>query len=78
MASEGIDLTSIISAPTPNVAAEGEATHEEVHQWDEEINALLGEESSQEVNDISGDPDLQMDSLEDILQSSTEEVAEDV
>ena len=78
LASEGIDLTSIISTPTPNVAADGEATPEEVHQWDEEINALLGEESGQETTDISDDSALQMDSLEEILQSSTEEVAEDV
>ena len=75
LASEGIDLSSIISAPQPNVAAEGEATPEDVHDWDEEINTLLGDDDEEEQL-AELEAELSFDSIEDPI-AGEEEVDED-
>ena len=41
---EGEDISSLISAPRPNIAAEGQASSSEVSNWDHDTNILLDEE----------------------------------
>ena len=71
LASEGIDLSSIISAPQPSVAAEGEATPEDIHDWDEEINTLLDEEEGEDqLSELEAA--LSFDSVEDPIAGEEE------
>jgi len=44
LASDGLDISSLISAPKPNIAAEGQASSSEVSNWDHDTNILLDEE----------------------------------
>lgn len=46
LASEGLDISSIINQPRANVAASGEASSSEVSNWDEDVNLLMEEEES--------------------------------
>ena len=41
LASDGLDISGIISAPRSNVAASGDASSQEVHAWDEDLDELL-------------------------------------
>ena len=38
LASDGLDISGIISAPRSNVAASGDASSQEVHAWDEDMD----------------------------------------
>lgn len=51
LASDGIDLSSIISTPRPTIQADGEASTDEVNAWDEDMDVLLesDEETEAEV-----------------------------
>tara|TARA_B110001452_G_C15188438_1_gene412703 strand:- start:937 stop:1341 length:405 start_codon:yes stop_codon:yes gene_type:complete len=40
LASDGLDLSAIISKPQPNVAAAGEASSSEIVDWDQEMDVL--------------------------------------
>ena len=46
LASEGLDISSLISKPKPTVAAEGEASPIEVANWDQETNVLFEDDNS--------------------------------
>jgi uncharacterized membrane protein len=65
LASDGIDLSSIISTPRPTIQADGEASTDEVNAWDEDMDALL--ESNEE-------PEAEVESETD---SEEEEVSDD-
>ena len=49
LASEGLDISSLISKPKPSVAAEGEASPIEVANWDQETNVLFEDDNSQDM-----------------------------
>ena len=79
LASDGLDLSSIISQPRPNVAASGEASSSDVANWDEEVGILLGDESTDgEDLEIPESMDIDIDDLlDDEPVESEEEVKED-
>ena len=77
LASDGLDISSLISAPKPNIAAEGEASPSEVSNWDQETNILLEEEpsESEEVVDIEIPEEQTMEEAqnEDIITPEADE-----
>jgi len=79
LASDGLDLSSIISQPRPNVAAAGEASSADVANWDDEVGVLLDEESND--GEDSGAPESIEIDIDDLLADestdSEEEVKED-
>ena len=79
LASDGLDLSSIISQPRPNVAAAGDASSADVANWDDEVGVLLDEESNDgEDSDASESIDIDIDDLlADESTDSEEEVKED-
>ena len=76
LASDGLDLSSIISQPRPNVAAAGEASPSDVANWDEEVGVLLDEESN-EAEGSESSSSLSME-IDDLLDDATESVKEEV
>jgi hypothetical protein len=82
LASDGLDISAIISQPKPNVAASGSASFADVVNWDEDLSALTEDKS--EESDVT---DLEMDSpasseiididIEDLFSEESEEVDED-
>jgi len=77
LASDGLDLSAIISQPRPNVAAEGSASTSEVIDWDEELQ--LDEESDTEVenellNSEETNDSLSTIDIEDLFEDDAEEV----
>tara|TARA_B100001250_G_scaffold399266_1_gene408472 strand:- start:478 stop:888 length:411 start_codon:yes stop_codon:yes gene_type:complete len=79
LASDGLDISSIISQPRPNVAAAGDASSSEVANWDEEVDILLDDESSEdEGSEATGSLSMEIDDLlDDESTDSEEEVKED-
>tara|TARA_Y100000994_G_scaffold105251_1_gene86843 strand:- start:1034 stop:1465 length:432 start_codon:yes stop_codon:yes gene_type:complete len=79
LASDGLDLSSIISQPRPNVAAAGEASSADVANWDDEVGVLLDEESN-DGEDSGASESIEID-IDDLLADestdSEEEVKED-
>tara|TARA_B100001175_G_scaffold67699_1_gene55591 strand:- start:880 stop:1632 length:753 start_codon:yes stop_codon:yes gene_type:complete len=79
LASDGLDLSSIISQPRPNVAAAGEASSADVANWDDEVGVLLDEESN-DGEDTGASESIEID-IDDLLADestdSEEEVKED-
>jgi hypothetical protein len=60
LASDGIDLSSIMSTPRPTIQADGDASTDEVNAWDEDMDALLesDEESDEETEaEVESEPD---------------------
>ena len=73
LASEGLDISSIINQPKANVAASGEASSSEVINWDEDVNLLMEEEESvTEIEDIQ--ETISPDTMELDAPDSLEEV----
>ena len=80
LASDGLDLSSIISQPRPNVAASGDASSSDVANWDEEVGILLGDEPTEGENlETPNSMDIDIDDLleDDSTESEEEEVKED-
>ena len=79
LASDGLDLSSIISQPRPNVAAAGEASSADVANWDDEVGVLLDEESNDGEDSGATEPiEIDIDDLlADESTDSEEEVEED-
>ena len=90
LASDGLDLSSLISQPRPNVAAEGDASSSDVAKWDEDTHILLNDEfanshgDSESLDESASNMDYQessepntMESLEAMdLPSPTETIEE--
>ena len=80
LASDGLDISSLISAPKPNVAAEGDASPVEVSNWDEELSILeddndsdLQYETDQESMMAEEDPEEGADSSDMLVESEPEQ-----
>lgn len=54
LASEGLDISSIINQPRASAAAAGQATSDEVIDWDEDVGVLMEDENS-EIESQTGD-----------------------
>jgi hypothetical protein len=82
LASDGLDISAIISKPKPNVAASGSASFADVVNWDEDVSALT-EDDSEETDDSEPEMDTLATSeiididIEDLLSDESEEVDED-
>ena len=80
LASDGLDISSIISTPKPNVAADGESSTAEVANWDEDITLLTQDEDIDESiteNETVESPSLEIE-LDDLFEDDEDgEVKED-
>ena len=74
LASDGLDLSAIMSKPQPNVAAVGEASSSEVGDWDDEIDLLIGDEGMNNDLDLDGiNDDLLQGNMSDTNDSEVKE-----
>ena len=64
LASDGIDLSSIISTPSPTIQADGEASTDEVNAWDEDMDALLESDDETEA-EVESEPDSEEEEVSD-------------
>ena len=82
LASDGLDISAIISKPKPNVAASGSASFADVVNWDEDVSALT-EDDSEEPDVTNSEMDTLVTSeiididIEDLLSDESEEVDKD-
>jgi len=65
LASDGLDISSIINQPKPNVAASGEATSSEVLDWDEDVGVLMEDEVS-DIEDTNTHVEEDLSEKEDV------------
>jgi len=68
LASDGLDISSIISQPRPNAAVSGDASPSEVIDWDEDVGALMDDEIESEPSE----------DIEELSEELSEELAEEV
>ena len=81
LASEGLDISSIINQPKANVAASGEASSSEVINWDEDVNLLMEDEEpvTESVTEIEDFQEtISSDTMELDVSDSLEEVQPEV
>jgi len=83
LASDGLDISAIISQPRPNVAASGSASFADVVNWDEDLSALEEEEEDSDLSE-GDDENEEIEStntvdidIEDLFDEESEEVDED-
>ena len=57
LASDGLDLSAIISQPRPNVAAAGDASSSDVRDWDQEMDILTDDNDSEDELEAEADAD---------------------
>jgi len=75
LASDGLDLSSLISQPKPNVAAEGDASTSDVAKWDEDTHILLNDEfanshgDSESLDESASNMDYQESSEPNTMES---------
>jgi len=82
LASDGLDISAIISQPKPNVAASGSASFADVVNWDEDVSALTDDiteelddtDSEMETTDYGSVVDID---IEDLFSEESEEVNDD-
>ena len=67
LASDGLDISSIINQPRANVAASGEASPSEVIDWDEDVGILMEDEESSLDN--QGLTSIETDELTELEES---------
>ena len=82
LASDGLDISSIISTPKPNIAVEGDSTSAEVANWDEDISLLSDGDSDDDSDDTETNQDKPMSisvDLDDLFEEvvDNEEVDND-
>ena len=74
LASDGLDLSGIISQPRPNVAAAGEASPSDVSDWDQEIDILT------DGSDLESEVELQDNvtglNVDDLFEGDSSDVDE--
>jgi hypothetical protein len=64
LASDGLDLSAIISQPQPNVAAVGDASSSDVSDWDQEISVLTEDSDLEDEVESQGNmSELNIDDL---------------
>ena len=82
LASDGLDISAIISKPKPNVAASGSASFADVVNWDEDVSALTEDDSEEpdvtnsEMDTLATSEIIDID-IEDLLSDESEEVDKD-
>ena len=72
LASDGLDITSIISQPKPNVAAENIAPAPIEINWDEDVDILV-EDESESISDVEQSDDSEESESSEEPESSEEE-----
>ena len=77
LASDGLDISSIINQPRANVAASGEASPSEVIDWDEDVGILMEDEESsldnQDLTSIEIDEPTELEESVEIEEPTIEE-----
>ena len=82
LASDGLDLSSLISQPKPNIAAEGDASSSDIAKWDEETNILLETENVEihqeieELNEVGAVAEPQQQEIPELDQMTSLEEAD--
>ena len=84
LASDGLDITSIISRPKPSTTATGSASTSDVIDWDEDLDVLTEEESPTDSDEVASEDENQDEDtgidIEDLFEDeeeASEEVSDD-
>ena len=74
LASDGLDLSAIISQPRPNVAAVGEASSIDVSDWDQEISILT--DGSDLEDEVESQDDLMGLNIDELFEDESSDADE--
>ena len=76
LASDGLDLSAIISPPRPNVAAAGEASPSDVSDWDQEIGILTDDPDLETEVEVESQDNLVGLNIDDLFEDESSDVDE--
>jgi len=77
LASDGLDLSAIISQPRPNVAAAGDASSSDVSDWDQEIGILTDAPDLEDEAEAEAEDEVEVESQDNITGINIDDLFED-